>query len=45
VAGYVGPQALTNAELLAILLRDGVKGKNAVEVGQCLLMVKMTVSR
>jgi len=30
----LGPQALTNAELIAILLRVGVKGENAVEVGQ-----------
>jgi len=28
---------LTNAELIAILLRVGVKGHNAVEVGQRLL--------
>lgn len=33
----LGPQALTNAELLAILLRVGVQGENAVEVGQRLL--------
>lgn len=33
----LGPQALTNAELLAILLRVGVPGENAVEVGQRLL--------
>jgi DNA repair protein RadC len=33
----LGPQALTNAELLAILLRVGVKGENAVQVGQRLL--------
>jgi DNA repair protein RadC len=33
----VGPQALTNAELLAILLRVGVTGENAVQVGQRLL--------
>ena len=33
----LGPQALTNAELLAILLRVGVKGENAVTVGQRLL--------
>ena len=33
----LGPQALTNAELLAILLRVGVHGENAVEVGQRLL--------
>jgi hypothetical protein len=32
-----GPQALTNAELLAILLRVGVQGENAVQVGQRLL--------
>ncbi len=33
----LGPGALTNAELLAILLRVGVQGENAVEVGQRLL--------
>ena len=33
----LGPQALTNAELIAILLRMGVMGENAVEVGQRLL--------
>jgi DNA repair protein RadC len=33
----VGPQALSNAELLAILLRVGVQGENAVQVGQRLL--------
>lgn len=33
----LGPQVLTNAELLAILLRVGVSGENAVEVGQRLL--------
>jgi len=33
----LGPQALTNVELIAILLRVGVKGENAVEVGQRLL--------
>lgn len=33
----LGPQVLTNAELLAILLRVGVRGENAVEVGQRLL--------
>ncbi len=33
----LGPGALTNAELLAILLRVGVHGENAVEVGQRLL--------
>jgi DNA repair protein RadC len=32
-----GPDALTHAELLAILLRTGLKGVNAVEVGQHLL--------
>ncbi len=32
-----GPQALTNAELLAILLRVGVQGENAVQVGQRML--------
>ena len=33
----LGPQALSNAELLAILLRVGVTGENAVQVGQRLL--------
>jgi DNA repair protein RadC len=33
----LGPQALSNAELLAILLRVGVAGQNAVEMGQQLL--------
>jgi DNA repair protein RadC len=33
----LGAQALSNAELIAILLRVGVKGENAVAVGQRLL--------
>jgi DNA repair protein RadC len=33
----LGPQALSAAELLAILLRTGVPGENAVQVGQRLL--------
>ena len=33
----LGPQALSNAELLAILLRVGVTGENSVQVGQRLL--------
>jgi DNA repair protein RadC len=33
----LGPQALTNAELIAILLRVGVKGESAVDIGQRLL--------
>lgn len=33
----LGPQALSTAELLAILLRVGVPGENAVQVGQRLL--------
>ena len=33
----LGPQALSKAELLAILLRVGVEGKNAIEVSQGLL--------
>lgn len=33
----LGPQALSNAELIAILLRVGVRGENAVAVGQRLL--------
>jgi DNA repair protein RadC len=35
--GKLGPQALSSAELLAILLRVGVTGENAVQVGQRLL--------
>ena len=35
----LGPQALKTAELLAILLRVGVKGENAVQVGQRLLQI------
>ena len=34
----LGPQALSSAELLAILLRVGVIGENAVQVGQRLLL-------
>jgi len=33
----LGPQALSSAELLAILLRVGVHGENAVQLGQRLL--------
>jgi DNA repair protein RadC len=33
----LGPQALSNAELIAILLRVGVAGENAVQMGQRLL--------
>lgn len=33
----IGAQALSNAELLAILLRTGIKGENAVQIGQRLL--------
>lgn len=33
----LGPQALSNAELIAILLRVGVPGENAVQVGHRLL--------
>jgi DNA repair protein RadC len=33
----LGPQALSRAELLAILLRVGVEGKNAIEVGEELI--------
>src|SRR3990172_4408405 len=32
-----GPEALNNAELLAILLRTGLKGENAVRLGERLL--------
>jgi DNA repair protein RadC len=34
----LGAQSLSNAELIAILLRVGVPGENAVQVGQRLLM-------
>jgi DNA repair protein RadC len=33
----LGPQALSAAELIAILLRVGVKGENAIQVGQRIL--------
>lgn len=33
-----GPAALSDAELLAILLRAGVEGTNALELAQCLLV-------
>ena len=33
----LGPEALSNAELIAILIRVGVQGENAVQVGQRLL--------
>jgi DNA repair protein RadC len=33
----LGPQALTNAELMAILLRVGIAGENSVQMGQRLL--------
>jgi DNA repair protein RadC len=33
----LGPQALSNAELIAILLRVGISGENAVQMGQRLL--------
>lgn len=33
----LGPQSLNTAELLAILLRTGVKGESAIQVGQRLL--------
>ena len=36
---HLGPQALATSELLAILLRVGVTGENAVQVGQRLLNV------
>lgn len=33
-----GPETLTDAELLAVLLRSGVEGKNAIELGRELLL-------
>ena len=32
-----GPEALSEAELIAILLRTGLKGENVVQLGQKLL--------
>ncbi|GAB4491608.1 MAG: DNA repair protein RadC [Anaerolineales bacterium] len=40
----LGPQALSNAELIAILLRVGVPGENAVQVGQRLLQTFAGIS-
>jgi len=34
----VGPQALSDAELLAILLRTGTRGKSALDIGRALLV-------
>jgi DNA repair protein RadC len=39
-----GPQALSNAELIAILLRVGVPGENAIQVGQRLLQTMGGIS-
>ena len=33
----LGPDALTDAELIAILLRTGLKGQSAIEVGRALV--------
>ena len=33
-----GPEALSSAELLAILLRTGTRGNNAVDIGRQLLV-------
>jgi DNA repair protein RadC len=33
----LGPHALTDAELMAILLRVGIRGKSAVELGREIL--------
>jgi DNA repair protein RadC len=40
----LGPQALATSELLGILLRVGVQGENAVQVGQRLLKVYEGIS-
>src|SRR5512135_3571635 len=40
----LGPQSLSTAELLAILLRVGVKGETAVQVGQRLLQTHGGIS-
>lgn len=34
----IGPAALSNSELIAILLGSGIRGQNAVQLGQALLM-------
>jgi DNA repair protein RadC len=42
----LGPQALTNAELIAILLRVGVRGENVVEVGKgCSHINSLTIKK
>ncbi|MEJ6475940.1 RadC family protein [Pseudoalteromonas piscicida] len=38
-----GPEALTNAELLAIFLRTGIKGLNAIELAESLLQEQQTL--
>ena len=37
----LGPQSLTNAELIAILLRVGVPGENAVQVAQRWILARL----
>ncbi|MGC0121241.1 RadC family protein [Pseudoalteromonas piscicida] len=40
-----GPEALSNAELLAIFLRTGIKGLNAIELAESLLQEQQTLQR
>ncbi|PAX99440.1 hypothetical protein CKO50_20915 [Pseudoalteromonas sp. HM-SA03] len=40
-----GPEALSNAELLAIFLRTGIKGLNAIELAETLLQEQQTLQR
>ncbi|ODB37300.1 hypothetical protein BB427_13865 [Pseudoalteromonas sp. BMB] len=40
-----GPEALSNAELLAIFLRTGIKGFNAIELAESLLQEQQTLQR
>ena len=41
----LGPQALTNAELIAILLRTGMKGVSAIQIADQLLQKFVTLDR
>ncbi|MEK0161293.1 DNA repair protein RadC [Pseudoalteromonas piscicida] len=40
-----GPETLSNAELLAIFLRTGIKGLNAIELAESLLQEQQTLQR
>ena len=41
----LGPQALTDAELLAIFLRTGIRGRSAVQLAQDLITQQAAVHR